>query len=196
MGTEPVTSGRLPTGEWLYRFAGPAAVVGGLLWSVSPFVASLVESRWINAFYLLPLALLLFGLVRVYRRVDAGPVTQVGYVLTTGGIAVAGVGSVLEAVFRISTLVTWGIGTGTVFFAGFYVLLIGALFLGIGLWGVTNMSRVGPGLLAVALPAALVGFRLFNSGGLQDVNWVPFTVPYGVAWVAIGVDLWRRRESD
>jgi hypothetical protein len=41
------------------------------------------------------------------------------------------VGSALEAVFPPALLLEWLLGDGIVFFAGFYVLLFGGLFLGL-----------------------------------------------------------------
>lgn len=183
-----------PPGRWV-RLGGPAAALGGALWAVAPLPGMFLESRWVNAVYLLPLALLLVGMAGLRLQTECGPEGDVGYLLTLGGMALSLAGSLLEAALRPATLVEWGLGGGLVFFAGFYLLLLGSLFLGIGLWRGTVPSRAGAALLVLSLPVAVVGFRAFNSGGLADVNWIPFTVPYGVAWVVLGYGLWAARRS-
>lgn len=178
--------------ERLVGVAGPVAVLAGATWAVAPVPTMLVGSRWINAVYVLPLGLLVAGLAALRLRTDAGPVGDIGYGLTLGGVVLTLTGSLLQAAFSLAQLAQWGVAGGLVFFGGFYTLLGGSLFLGVGLWGEDTLSRAGPVLLVLSLPVALVGFRLFNSGGLAQVNWVPFTVPYGTAWVVLGYDLWSR----
>lgn len=171
------------------RLAGPLAIGGGLLWALAPVPAMMLESRLANVAYVPALVLLLGGVIGLRLRTDTGPVADVGYLLTLGGVALATAGSILEATVRLATLVEWGIADGIVFFAGLYMLLLGSLFLGIGLWRGDPPSRLGAALLVACLPVAVVGFRAFNTGGLVDVNWIPFTVPYGTAWIIIGYAL-------
>lgn len=171
--------------------SGPLAMVGGVLWAVAPAVTLLLERRLINAVYLLPLALVLLGLFGLWRHTEPGVVGLVGYTVVLGGILFSAIGSALASLFSPGTLVAWGVGTG-VFYIGFYLLVVGAVFIGGDLLHGGVASRrleLGAGLLVLTLPVAVLGLRAFNALGFAGVNWLPFTLPFGVAWVVVGYGL-------
>ena len=175
--------------EQTIEFGVPAAILAGVSLAVSPVSAMVIETRWINAVYILPLLLLAVAILTIGVRTERDLAGDIGYRMTLVGVAVLLVGSALEAVFPPALLTEWELGGGIVFFAGFYLLLFGGLFLGIGLLRTSTLSRIGLALLALSFPLAVVGFRVFNTLGLQAFNWVPFSVPYGLAWVVLGIDL-------
>ncbi len=175
--------------ERAVEFGVPAAILAGVSLAVSPVSAMVIENRWINAVYILPLLLLAVAILTIGTRTERDLAGDIGYWMTLVGVVVLFVGSVLEAVFPPALLAEWELGGGIVFFAGFYLLLFGGLFLGIGLLRTSTLSRIGLALLALSFPLAAVGFRVFNTIGLAEFNWIPFSVPYGLAWVVLGIDL-------
>jgi hypothetical protein len=175
--------------ERTVEFGVPAAILAGVSLAVSPVSAMVIENRWINAVYVLPLLLLGVAILTIGVRTERDLAGDIGYWMTLVGVVVLLVGSALEAVFPPALLLEWQLGGGIVFFAGFYVLLFGGLFLGIGLLRTSSLSPSGPALLALSFPLAVVGFRAFNMLGLEEFNWVPFSVPYGLAWIVLGLDL-------
>lgn len=176
-----------------------AAVGAGVLLAVAPLPTMMVENRLINAVYLLPLLLLVAGLHALGAQTDRDIAGNIGYWMSFAGAVVASIGSVLEAVFAPGTLAEWNLFGGVVFFVGVYLLLLGGLFLGVGLLGTSTLSRVGPLLLVVSLPLAVIGLRGFNAIGLQELNWIPVSVPYGTAWLVLGIAMRKtgpRRERN
>lgn len=176
-----------------------AAIGAGVLLAVAPLPTMMVENRLINAVYLLPLLLLMAGLPALGAQTNRDIAGNIGYWVSFTGVVVSSIGSVLEAVFAPGTLAEWNLVGGVVFFVGVYLLLLGGLFLGVGLLRTSTLSRVGPLLLVVSLPLAVIGLRGFNAMGLQEINWIPVSVPYGMAWLVLGIAMWKtgqRREQN
>ena len=78
----------------------------------------------------------------------------------------------------------------TLGFFGALLSGVGAILLGIALWRTRAAPRLGALLLIVSFPVgfpvviALATTSFWQSAGLA------FTVPYGVAWVILGQQLW------
>jgi hypothetical protein len=181
--------------ERVREYGVPAAVLAGVLLAVAPVPTMIVDSRLINAVYLLPLLLLAAGVLTQGARTRRDIAGDIGYWMTLTGVVVSIIGSVLEAVFAPSMLAEWNLAGGIVFFVGVYFLLFGGLFLGVGLLRTSQLSRAGPLLLVLSFPLAVIGLRWFNAIGLQDFNWVPVAVPYGLAWLLLGIDLQKRGQQ-
>jgi hypothetical protein len=103
---------------------------------------------------------------------------------------VLAVGALIEAVFPVATLATRGLAQGQVFYVGLFAVFLGALFLGGGLWWARERSHAGAAL-ALVVPVSVAGFWLFHDMGWATLNWIPVTVPYGAAWLLLGVTIWR-----
>lgn len=170
-------------GSW-----GHIMILAGLLWAVSPAPIYVLEARIMNAAYLLPLGLLVYTLYRLGDSLARDPISLIGYLLSGMGMTVTGIGSVLEATMEVGTLAQWGVAEGQIFYIGLFIMFVGSTFFGAGLWREDRFFLVGPGLFLV-FPVTLVGFWGFNSMGLADLNWIPITVPYGIAWVVFGWEL-------
>lgn len=169
---------------------GLIAAAAGLTWALSPAAIMLVDLRIGNGVYLLPLALMFGTLYSMGDRIASSSVSLLGYLITGLGVIIVAVGSVMEAVFQVGALAQRGLAQGQVYYLGLLVLLLGALFLGAGLWRDGKMRYVGPAFVIV-LPVTVAGFYLFDVLGLAALNWIPITVPYGLAWIGLGYDLWQ-----
>jgi hypothetical protein len=167
---------------------GPLMIVAGVSWSIAPAPIHFLEPRFINAVYVVPLAIMLISLYSLGEEIARDPVGLIGYLLSGIGMVVAGVGSVLEATLEVGTLAQWGLAEGQVFYLGLFIMFVGSAFMGTGLWRERRFVFAGP-LLFLVLPATLVGFYGFNTIGMTDLNWIPITTPYGLAWVFLGWEL-------
>lgn len=174
---------KLDRTEW-----GKLLTIAGIFWALAPAPMMAIESRLVNFIYLFPIGLMLASLTVMGRSIAPGPISLIGYLVTGMGLIVAAVGTILEATFDVATLVQWGLAQGQVFYLGMFILLVGALFLGAGLWRETTFSIAGPALFLV-LPVTVAGFWIFNLLGLGNLNWIPITLPYGLGWISLGYEL-------
>ena len=153
----------------------------------------LFDLRLANAIYLVPIALMFGTLYVLGNEIAASSISLIGYLISGVGMLVLAVGSTLEALFEEGTLATRGVAQGQVFYLGLFGILLGSVFLGVGLWRDDELS-VGLSFLVV-LPLTLVGFWVFNFAGLVSFNWIPIMVPYGLAWIVLGDSLRRRHRT-
>lgn len=173
------------------RTWGLVAVFGGIGWALAPVPIMVMDLRVANAAYLVPLALLLGTMWALGEEIAASSTSLIGYLITGIGMVVLGIGSLLEALFDVATLAQRGLAQGQIFYVGLFALLLGSVFLGVGQWRDGRRWYVGPSLMGV-LPLTLGGFWLFNRAGWVGMNWIPVTVPYGVAWMVLGYSIWNR----
>ncbi|MFB6112759.1 MAG: hypothetical protein ABEJ58_01495 [Halodesulfurarchaeum sp.] len=166
----------------------PIVVVAGLVWAVAPAPTMVVEPRIVNVVYVVPIALMIVSLSALGRAIAPGPISLIGYLFTGMGLVVNAIGSILEGVVDVATLAQWGLAQGQVFYLGLFVVLVGAVFLGVGLWRETGFRFAGP-MFFLVMPVTVGGFWGFTTLGMTRWNWVPITVPYGVAWVFLGYEL-------
>lgn len=167
---------------------GPLMLFAGLLWAVAPTPIHILEPRYINAVYVLPLAFMLISLFNVGEAIAMDPITLIGYLVSGMGMVIVGVGSVLEAALEVGTLAEWGLAEGQVFYLGLFILFVGSTFMGAGLWRERRFEFAGP-VFFLVLPVTLIGFYGFNTFGFTELNWIPITAPYGLAWMLLGWEL-------
>ena len=190
--------------------AASAAVVGGVLWALVPFVFSLPEPSkisgtlefvavavvsWIcGAVSLILLIAGVLGLRSVLGE-QAGRLGTSGIVVSTVGLVamLAGLGT------ELMTTTIWGTENDpghAVFQIGFLVLVVGQILLGITVFRrrTDRLARAGALLMALALP---VGIGLVLLVGVlvpgSDAGfWAGMTVPTGIAWLLVGRSLTDR----
>lgn len=190
--------------------AARAAVVGGLLWALVPFVFSLPEPSRISgtlefiavaaASWLcgaVSLALLIAGVMGLRSALGnrAGRLGTSGIVATTVGLVamLAGMGT------ELVTTTIWGSENDlghAAFQVGFLVLVVGQILLGITVFRrrTDGPARSGALLMALALPVgvALVLLVGFLFPGSDAGFWAGMTIPTGIAWVLVGCALTAR----
>lgn len=166
------------------------AIISGVAWAAAPAVVSLLDVRIINAVYLLPLALMFGTFYELGDEIATASLSLIGYLTSGIGMLVLAAGSLLEALFDVGRLATWGVAQGQVFYLGLFGVLLGSLFLGVGLLRERRLWYGGLGLILV-LPFTVVGFWAFNVAGWDTLNWIPIMVPYGGAWMTLGIEIFR-----
>ncbi len=188
------------------RWGGLAAVVGGLLWAVTPLREPVLGGgrfpghpvfRPYNLALIVIAVLLVAGLLALHERYGGryGRLGTAGMVVTFAGYALVFFGSIPAVLFTQDgplALIRTGQDLG---FLGAMVSLVGALLLGVALWRARAGSRLGALLLIVALPVGLVGVVLLSGFGPEDTAGLPWTVLYGAAWVVLGNELLAQREG-
>lgn len=180
-----------------HRVLGGTAVLGGLLWAVSPHLVGLLQRRTMNLLYLVAVGLLFVGMHGIEDPVgELGAVGAFGYAVTFLAILLVAVGAVLQVAYAPENSVHYGVDIDRVFFGGFYLLVVGAPFLGFGLRAGDVRTVVAPVVLLLALPVAAIGLLSTNVMGVTQFSWIPVTVPYGLGWVALGVSLGRTGRAD
>jgi hypothetical protein len=186
--------------------AASAGLIGGVLWTLFPAVASVADlndaefgtlafvavaaSYWI--FGVLPPVLLVVGLGGLRRTLgaDAGRVAVAGVVLSGVGLVAMALGMGIE-------LASMSAGGGEVslgdvlFLVGFLVMVVGGVLLGIHLVRrrTDGLSRAA-GLL-LALPVG-IGITALGSAVAPSADawfWAANVVPTGIAWVLLGASL-------
>ena len=191
----------------LIRWGGPAMMLGGLLWAVTPLRDVVFGGggtpdhpvfRLYNFILGVIAVLLAAGLAglhiqykETYRRLGTAGVVVIftGYALLLAG----SIPAILLAPDRSSGLIQTGQDLG---FLGALVAAMGAIFLGIVLWRTRAALRVGALLLIITLPVGLPGTIMIQSIGLVSIAGLAMTAPYGVAWMILGNHLWSStRES-
>lgn len=189
----------------LGRWGGLAAMVGGVLWAVTPLRESVLGGgalpghpvfRPYNLALMVIAALLTAGLLALHERYGGsyGRLGTAGMVVTLAGYALLFFGSVPAVLLtrEARDFIRFGQDAG---FFGALLSLIGALLLGIALRRAGVASRLGAWLLIVALPVGLVGVVLLSGLGFEDTAGLPWTVLYGAAWAVLGNELWAQREG-
>lgn len=179
----------LDTKRW-----GQVAIIAGIGWALAPLPLTILEMRVLNAAYLLPLGLMFGTFYMVGDHIASSSLSLIGYLITGIGMIVLAAGSLMETLYDVGTLVTWGVAQGQVFYLGLLGILLGSLFLGAGLIRERKMMSAGIGLVLV-LPVTVVGFWGFDMMGWGTFNWMPITVPYGGAWVILGLEILRDAKS-
>jgi hypothetical protein len=188
--------------------AASAGLIGGVLWTLFPAVASVADlndaefgtlafvavaaSYWI--FGVLPPVLLVVGLGGLRRTLgaDAGRVAVAGVVLSGVGLVAMALGMGIE-------LASMSAGGGEVslgdvlFLVGFLVMVVGGVLLGIHLVRrrTDGLSRAAGLLLALALPVG-IGITALGSAVAPSADawfWAANVVPTGIAWVLLGASL-------
>lgn len=185
----------MPTG-W-FRWAGPAMMLGGLLFVVVFFV----ENNFV--FWLTPLALLLlvWGLVAIHVQHASGSrvLQTIGLLVTILGLAMFFLGGVLIGVIRLSAhheliedrVYTFGISPG------FHLVLpIGLLLFGLAIMRVKVLPRWGRNLLllmgavgCLGIPTAILYWSGFDAVVLFLVVAVT-GLPLLLGWMPLGYALW------
>ncbi len=191
----------------LIRWGGPAMMLGGLLWAVTPLRDVVLGGggtpdhpvfRPYNVVIGAIAVLLIVGLAGLYLRYKETyrRLGIVGVVVIFAGHALLLAGSIPAIVLapdRSSGLIQAGQDLG---FLGALVAAMGAIFLGIALWRTRAAPRAAALLLIIALPVGLPGTILIQSIGLVSIAGLAMTVPYGAAWMILGSHLWSStRES-
>lgn len=191
---------------YLGRWGGLAAILGGVLWAVTPLREAVLGGgglpgdpvfRPYNLALLAIAVLLAVGLLALHGRHAGayGRLGTAGFVVTFLGYALLFLGSVPAVLFAEDGPLSLVRGGQDVGFFGALISLIGALLLGVALWRVGAASRLGAFLLIAALPVGLVGVILLSGLGLEDTAGLPWTVLYGAAWVVLGNEMWAQREG-
>jgi hypothetical protein len=177
-----------------------AATIGGALWALVPVAFGLADPTELDRGTLsfvavtavvwicgaLSLALLLIGITGLRPALAQTRLGAAGVAVTALGLAAMLLGNGTE----LTTITISGQESDlghTVFLAGFLVLLVGSVLLGIALIR-RRFSPAGGWVLALALPIGIglgvLGTLLFPH---SDAGfWAAITVPTGIAWVLIG----------
>ncbi len=185
----------------LIRWGGPAMMLGGLLWAVTPLRDVVFGGggmpdhpvfRPYNVVLSAIAVLLTVGLVGLHRRYKETyrRLGTVGVVVIFAGYALLLAGNIpaiLLAPDRSSGLIQAGQDLS---FLGALVAAMGAIFLGIALWRTRAAPRAGALLLIITLPVGLPGTIMLQSIGLVNIAGLAMTVPYGAAWMLLGHHLW------
>jgi hypothetical protein len=176
------------------------ATIGGALWALVPVAFGLADPTELERGTLsfvavtavvwmcgvLSLALLLAGLTGLRPALAQTRIGAAGVAVTAMGLVAMLLGNGAE----LTTVTISGQESDlghTVFLAGFLVLLVGSVLLGIALVR-RRISPAGGWVLVLALPIGIVlgvlGTLLFPH---SDAGfWAALTVPTGIAWVLIG----------
>jgi hypothetical protein len=191
--------------------AASAGLIGGVLWTLFPAVASVADmhdaefgtpafvavaaSYWI--FAVLPPILLVVGLRGLRRALgaDAGRVGGAGIVVSAVGLGAMALGMGIELASMSAGGAEVDLGYA-LFLVGFLVLVVGGLLLGIHLVRrrADGLIRAAGLLLALALPLG-IGITLLGSAVAPSVDawfWAANVVPTGIAWVLLGT--WLRSD--
>lgn len=184
--------------------AARAALVGGILWALVPFVFSLPDPSHVSGtleFVAVAVVSWLCGAVSLVLLIAGvlglrGALGDQAGRLGTSGIVVSVVGLVgmLGGLgTELLTTTIWGVENGpghAVFQIGLLVLLVGQILLGITIFRrrTDGLARAGALLMALALP---VGIALVLLGGVlfpdSDFGfWAGMTLPTGIAWALVG----------
>ena len=187
------------------RRGGLAAMVGGVLWALTPLREPLLGGRYPGDpvfrpynFVLLFIAVLLaVGLLAFHARYKQsyGRLGTVGVFVTFGGYALMFFGSLPAVLFSsegLRGLVRVGQDLG---FLGALVAGVGALLLGVALRQARAVLRGAALLLVISLPVGLVGTTVMATVGLEDSAGLPLTVLYGGAWAILGYHLWSEAST-
>ena len=184
----------------LARWSGPAAMLGGALWIASTILTALQPEGCIAAECELPgrsmregtalgavtflaaLLLIVVGVAGLVHRARTagrfGRAGRVGLVLAGAGVAVIVLSSVIQAVvyggdFPLMPLFV---------IPGGLAAIVGMLLVGIAVLRAGVVPRWVAALLIVGVLAML---------GVNDQNArVLLAVPFGIAWLAVGYELW------
>lgn len=185
----------------LTRWGGPAGMLGGLLWAITPLRDVVFGGgatpdhpvfRPYNVVLILIAALLIVSLASLhaqykgtYRRLGKAGIVVifVGYAL----ILIGSIPAVLLTSNGLQGLVSAGQDLG---FLGSLVTAVGAILLGIALWRTQAASRAAALLLIITLPIGLPGIFVMSSIGPISIAGLAMTAPYGVAWMILGNHLW------
>lgn len=186
--------------EKMQRWSGPAAAVGGLLWTFGVFwtvhdvdrVFGSLDSIILTGVFLLTMPFLAAGLAGLYRRLPES--AWLGGVLA---LALVLIGLLLYNVGWVSLFLTdqWEGISVTAGFAGF-----AAFFLGIAGMGLIALFNRALGIwsfapLAVAVSGASFIFSAgSSSSGFEPVTLV-FLILYGMSWLLLGLALWTAPEA-
>lgn len=185
--------------NWI-RLSGLAAMVGGVLWAVTPLREPVFGGGGLPGdaafrpynFVIIVIAILLatglLGLHARYKRSYGRPGT-VGAVVIFAGYALLLLGSIPAILFSADGpmgLIKAGQDLG---FFGAVISAFGAIFLGSTLWRARATPRFGSLLLIIALPVGIIGVILVSAAGLDDIAGLPLTVLYGGAWLILGYHL-------
>ncbi len=191
----------------LIRWGGPAMMLGGLLWAVTPLRDVVLGGggtpdhpvfRPYNVVLGAIALLLIVGLAGLHVRYKETyrHLGTVGVGVIFGGYALLLAGSIpaiLLAPDSRSGLIRAGQDLG---FLGALVAAMGAILLGIALWRTRVLPRSAAFLLIITLPVGLPGTIMIQSIGLVSIAGLAMTVPYGAAWMIVGNQLWSStRES-
>lgn len=176
------------------RASGAAAIVGGIVWALAPPAAATVYGAPMTAISPLDApalagwVLVLVGSVGLHRKARrvygfAGQSSTYGVWL---GMTIVG----LSYLLSILALVGGGAAAGdeptaihAVFLTGYIITLVASGPLGVALFRLRDPPRLGAALLLVALPVTFF---------LIDTTAAGWALPYGAAWVVLGVNLWRQ----
>ncbi len=192
---------------WI-RWSGLAALLGGLVWTISWLLNSqtaegnravlgFTEGN-LRAMLNLPLLLLLAGLVGLYRlhAGRCGKLGVLGFGLTLLGMALLLVGNVTE--YGLLGDPTDGRGWALIGFS-FLVIPVGMLLFGIAVIRadvLPRWSRVLPLLVGLALVGA-IGIALVEMQacgcGRADRGLGVWLFAFGLGWMALGYSLWSAK---
>src|SRR3954454_5493592 len=180
--------------------AATAAALGGALWALVPVPFGLADPTGVERGTLsfvavtavvwmcgaLSLALLLVGVAGLRPALPHGRLGTAGVAVTLVGLAAMLLGNGTE----LTTVTVSGRESDlghTVFLAGFLVLLVGSVLLGVALIR-RRTAPVAGWILTLALPIG-IGLGVLGTLLFPHVDagfWAAITVPTGVAWVLIG----------
>jgi len=164
------------------QWAGLVAAVGGVLWLA--WVAAAAVTGRQSTPVLLGVALSTLAVVVGHYAVEG----FYGARMKRPGTAGAWVGALGGVVFAVGQLlrVATGGGAGAIVGIGVLALVSGSLLVSVGL----VRTRIQPPWLGVLLFVGTVAFLGFN----EISPWT--ALPYGLAWVALGRDLYRYDPPD
>jgi Ca2+/Na+ antiporter len=192
----------------LIRWGGLAAMVGGVLWALSPIGEDLFGGgghpqspafRPFNLLVEIMSILLIVGLLAVHFRYNRtyGRLGRAGFVVILGSYALGFIGGIPALLFpfpsgTLRDVVMIGQGLG---FLSALISGVGAVLLGIALWRTRAVARLGALLLIIALPVGFPVVVALNFTRFMESAGLAFVVPYGVAWVIVGYQLWAEASA-
>jgi hypothetical protein len=192
--------------EWLWKWSGVAAMLGGALWALTPLREAVFGGgrfpehpvfRPYNFVILVIAVLLIVGLVSLHARHKRsyGRLGTAGVVVIFVGYALLFVGSLPAVLFAsdgLRNVIMIGQDLG---FLAMLVAGVGAVLLGVALWRARAVPRLAALLLIIALPVGLTGTIALEAIGFEDSAGLALTALYGVAWIMLGYRLWAEENA-
>lgn len=181
------------------RWGGMAAMVGGVLWALTPLREPFLGGRFpghpvfrpYNLVLVCIAVLLAVGLLAFHARYKGsyGRLGTAGVFIIFGGYALLLFGSLPAVLFSPDGARGLIMGGQDLGFLGALVAGVGAILLGVALWRALAVPRAGALLLIISLPIGLLGTIAISAMGFEDIAGLPLTVLYGGAWVLLGYQL-------